>query len=69
MTREEAIKLLEKSTWIVGVGMSTDITHEELESAVKFAVDCLKQPQPNPETGVVPCGCCGKTALSRKDEV
>ena len=55
MTREEAIGLLE---WI-----NSDYYDNRNDEAVSMAITALRGPIPNPETGLVPCGCGGEAVL------
>jgi len=68
MTREEAAKILyqEKSNagWMRWVGFPVDIKKEQdykrFILAVDVALDALRGPEPDPITGLAPCGCGGK---------
>lgn len=53
MTREQAAKILDDA-WR-GIPNNGDIN-----LAYKMAIDTLRGPQPDPDTGLVPCGCGGK---------
>ena len=62
MTREEAAAVLE--AMIFGTYPDDDITIEKIEmEAVRFAIAALRGPQPDPKTGLVPCGCGGKAEV------
>jgi len=71
MTREEAAKILyqEKSNagWMRWVGFPVDIKKEQdykrFILAVDVALDALRGPQPDPDTGLMPCGCGGKAKV------
>jgi len=73
MTREEAAKILyqEKSSagWMRWVGFPIDIKKEQEYKrfilAVNVALDALRGPQPDPDTGLVPCGCGGALKVER----
>ena len=73
MTRVEAAKILyqEKSSagWMRWVGFPIDIKKEQEYKrfilAVNVALDALRGPQPDPETGLVRCGCGGKAEIRK----
>lgn len=54
MTREEAAKVLEL---LYG---DCDPIEENTWQALRMGVAALRGPQPDPDTGLVPCGCGGK---------
>ena len=63
MTRDEAIEVLKNSIWYY----PPDVTSDEYDDrtdvyiAAEMAIEALKQqPQSDPETGLMPCGCGGK---------
>ena len=43
-----------------------DITAEDIE-AFDMAIAALRGPEPDPETGLVPCGCGGKAKIWPSD--
>ena len=62
MTRDEAIEVLKNSIWYY----PPDVTSDEYDDrtdvyiAAEMAIEALKQqPQSDPETGLMPCGCGG----------
>ena len=58
MTRVEAAAVLD--AMIFGIYPDDDITIEKIEmEAVRFAIAALRGPQPDPETGLMKCGCGG----------
>ena len=56
MTREEAIRVLESHA---KNGTGVLVTHGLLD-ALLMSSAALRGPQPDPDTGLVPCGCGGK---------
>ena len=72
MTREEAVQLLWRVVDLFGVEHATVspgshllwmecmITAEDIE-AFNMAIAALRGPEPDPDTGLVPCGCGGVT--------
>ena len=59
MTREEHIAALEKyRDGIISGGIS--VPYDDLMIALDASITALLGPQPDPETGLVPCGCGGK---------
>jgi len=62
MTREEHIAALEKyRDGIISGGIS--VLYDDLMIALDAAITALRGPQPDPETGLVPCGCGCKPEL------
>ena len=61
MNREEAARILDPST--MDLEFEKDISHwgERLDLAMAMGVEALRSPQPDPVTGLVPCGCGGVT--------
>ena len=61
MNREERNNAAEVlDAMIFGIYPDDDITIEKIEiEAVRFAIAALRGPQPDPDTGLVPCGCGG----------
>jgi len=57
MTREEALKLL---YWYI-VNKAGRLEKPKYLDAL----DALRGPQPDPETGLVPCGCGGKATIKK----
>ena len=57
MTREEAIEVL-KNRYYSGVTRSR--TDDEWRLATDTAIAALRGPVPDPDTGLMPCGCGGK---------
>ena len=51
MTREEASRVLES--------MRVDYTFNKNISAIDLAIAALRGPEPDPETGLMKCGCGG----------
>jgi hypothetical protein len=64
MTREEAARELEK---LRSENYMDDYDHfgESEEIAIGVALAALRGPVPDPETGLVPCGCGGKAQLGK----
>jgi hypothetical protein len=58
MTREEAAEVLKQYEKAGTRGLM-----HKLPDALKTALDALRGPVPDPETGLVPCGCGGKPKL------
>ena len=56
MTREEASNILWWASKRHYPGDQMDITAEDIE-AFDMAILALRGPQPDPKTGLVPCGC------------
>ena len=56
MNREEAARILDPST--MDLEFEKDISHwsERLDLAMAMGVEALRSPQPDPVTGLVPCG-------------
>ena len=66
MNREEAAAVLDDM--IFGTYPDDDITIEKIEmEAVRFAIAALRGPQPDPDTGLVRCGCGGKAKIWPSD--
>ena len=70
MTRDEAIDVLKNSIWYY----PPDVTSDEYDDrtdvyiAAEMAIEALKQqPQPDPETGLMPCGCGGKAKEAKEE--
>ena len=59
MTREEAIKWFEALLHY----LAEDECNKEARAAANLAIEALLGPQPDPITGLVPCGCGGKLVL------
>ena len=68
MTREEAARVLKAQADYCGKLFASMVTAgdyselRELETrmeALELGADALRGPQPDPETGLVPCGWCG----------
>ena len=61
MSREEAAQYL---AWMQKLYPGAEITIEQEEiDAIKVAITALRGPVPDPETGLVPCGCGGKASF------
>lgn len=61
--REQAAEVLEKfQNGIYGHGGKVGL-------AIDIAIAALRGPQPDPETGLVPCGCGGKAEIGQYCEV
>ena len=60
MTREEAIEVL-RNRYYSGVTRSR--TDDEWRMATDTAIAALRGPQPDPENGLVPCGCGGRAQM------
>lgn len=66
MTREEHIAALEKyRDGIISGGIS--VPYDDLMIALDASITALLGPQPDPETGLVPCGCGGKAKVWPSD--
>lgn len=59
MNREEAARILHPDT--SDAEYEKDITHwgERLDKAMRMGSEALRDPQPDPITGLMPCGCEG----------
>ena len=82
MTRDEAARVLKAQADYYGKLFASMITAgdyselRELEKrmeALEIGADALRGPQPDPKTGIVPCGCGGKPTflysyVARDDE-
>jgi hypothetical protein len=62
MTREEALNVLWWASKQHYPGDQMDITEYDIE-AFDMAITALRGPQPDPITGLVPCGCGGKAKI------
>lgn len=62
MTREEAIKTLKDR-----IEQYTGGVHPGEREILLEALAALRGPQPDPETGLVPCGCGGKAKIWPSD--
>ena len=62
MTREEAASIIEWAMLQNYSGDEMTITEHHLES-FKLAIAALRGPDPDPDTGLVPCGCGGKAHI------
>ena len=62
MTREEAANILWWASKRHYPGEQMDITEYDIE-AFNMAIAALRGPQPDPDTGLVPCGCGGKAGF------
>ena len=61
MNREEHIAALEKyRDGILSGGIS--VSYDDLMIALDASIAALRGPQPDPDTGLVPCGCGGSAA-------
>ena len=70
MTREEAANIPWWASKRHYPGDQMDITAEDIE-AFDMAIAALRSPTPDPDTGLVPCGCGGKaraSTLSGRDD-
>ena len=56
MNREEAIKFFEALLHY----LAEDECNEDARAAANLAIEALRGPQPDPITGLVPCGCGGR---------
>jgi hypothetical protein len=65
ITREQAIRILHPDTSIEAVDDYEEAGNYEhaYDTACLMAVDALRGPQPDPDTGLVPCGCGCKPEL------
>ncbi len=70
MTRDEAARVLKAQVDYYGKLFASMVTAgdyselRELETrmeALEVGADALRGPQPDPKTGIVPCGVCGKS--------
>ena len=65
MTREEHIAALEKyRDGILSGGIS--VPYDDLMIALDASIAALRGPQPNPDTGLMPCGCGGKAKITEQ---
>ena len=55
MTREEAAREIDN--------LACCFSDNRIRNAMHMAADALRGPQPDPETGLVPCGCGGKAGF------
>ncbi len=62
ITREQAIRILHPDTSIEAIDDYEEAGNYEhaYDTACLMAVDALRGPEPDPETGLVPCGCGGE---------
>ena len=57
MTREQAANIIkDMGKRCVDAG---EIPYDQIVDACAIAADALRGPQPDPDTGLVPCGWCG----------
>ena len=61
MKRQEAIAELKRMASTIEWDYPLDA-----QIAIEKAVEALRGPEPDPDTGLVPCGCGGKARLLRK---
>ena len=71
MTRDEAARVL-KYLWIErdeNAKSMQQLTKSffERQEALRIGVAALRGPQPDPDTGLVPCGCGGKAKIWSSD--
>ena len=55
MTREEAAREIDNTACC--------FSDQRFRDAMHMAADALRGPQPDPDTGLVPCGCGGKVKI------
>ena len=65
MTREEASNILWWASKRHYPGDQMDITEYDIE-AFEIAVSAILGSQPDPDTGLVPCGCGGKAKITEQ---
>jgi hypothetical protein len=65
MTREEAIQKAERAL-IDPIAKGGGVALLELDH-LRVLLEALRGPVPDPETGLVPCGCGGKARLTNHD--
>lgn len=68
MDRQDAIEMLRLLTLVLKtkqryLGMPDD-NYDNLWTALEMAEDALTGPTPDPDTGMVPCGCGGKASVA-----
>ena len=63
MTRDEAIGAI---TYLVYSNQET-MGSAKLQDALRVITESLRNPLPDPETGLVPCGCGGKAKIWPSD--
>ena len=62
MTREEALTVIDSiRTTMRDEGLMVD--GDNWSDVLTNLAECVKPPQPDPETGLVPCGCGGKAHI------
>ena len=55
MNREDAAREIDNTAWC--------FSDKRFRDAMHMAAAALRGPQPDPETGLVPCGCGGKVKI------